>query len=258
MTLVGDGKLRRSDALSAALGWWVSDELAIIALAPFALVYLAPAVGRWLNSGNRVRLPMDRPGLTAVEILEVTTQSGLLAFAIWLVFGCTAAIPYQPLYLLFVPVIWIALRRGLPGAVLTTFAISGGMMFAAWITKAPSGSLPKLQLAMLALGLTGLCLGSVVTERQRAERAIRESEKRYRLLFECNLAGVFRTTVGGRVLECNQATASMLGYDSPQDVMAQPSDRLYYRASDREAFLTKITSEKSITNHEMQFRPQER
>jgi diguanylate cyclase (GGDEF)-like protein/PAS domain S-box-containing protein len=254
LTLLGDGKVHRSEALGAALGWWVSDALAIIGLAPFALVYVAPAVGRWLNSGTRSRLPAARRGLPAVEILEVTTQSGLLAFAIWLVFGCTAATPYQPLYLLFVPVIWIALRRGLPGAVLTTFAISAGMMFAAGITKAQSGSLPKLQLAMLALGLTGLCLGAVVTERKRVMRAIRESEKRYRLLFECNLAGVFRTTLAGRVLECNQATASMLGYDSPEDVMAQPADRLYYRASDREAFLTRIKSEKSITNHEMQFR----
>jgi diguanylate cyclase (GGDEF)-like protein/PAS domain S-box-containing protein len=255
LTLLGDGKLPRSVALSAALGWWVSDALALIALAPFALVYVAPLVGRWLNSGNRSRPPAARRSRpSAVEILELTAQSGLLVFAIWLVFGCTPAIPYQPLYLLFVPVIWIALRRGLPGAVLTTFAISVGMMFAAWITKAQSGSLPKLQLAMLALGLTGLCLGAVVTERKRVERAVRESEKRYRLLFECSLAGVLRTTFAGHVLECNQAAASMLGYDSPKDILALPAASLYFRDSDRDAFLTKIRFQKSITNHEMQFR----
>ncbi|MBZ5689326.1 MAG: EAL domain-containing protein [Acidobacteriia bacterium] len=254
LTLMGDGLLGRSAALRAALDWWISDALALIALTPFVLVYIAPLVGRWLKSGSRALVPAvewHRP--SSIEVLELTAQSGLLVFVIWFVFDYAPAIPYQPLYLLFVPVIWIALRRGLPGAVLTTFAVSVGMMFAAWITKAQSGSLPKLQLAMLALGLTGLCLGAVVTERKRVERAIGESERRYRLLFERNLAGVFRTTLAGRVLECNQAAASMLGYDSPKDVVIS-SDDLYYCGSDRDAFITKIKSERSITNHEMQFR----
>jgi diguanylate cyclase (GGDEF)-like protein/PAS domain S-box-containing protein len=180
-------------------------------------------------------------------MLELTAQSGLVAFAIWFVFAFAPAIPYQPLYLLFVPLIWAAVRRGLPGAVLTTFATSVGMTFAAWISQAQRGSLPKLQLALLALGLTGLCLGSIVTER-------RESEKRYRLLFERNLAGVFRTTLAGRILECNRAAAGILGYDSPKEVMALAVANFYNEASDQEAFLTKLKAEKSITNHEMKFR----
>jgi len=212
-------------------------------------------VGRWLRSGSESRLsPAWRARVSSTQILELTAQSGFVVFAIWFVFGYAPAIPYQPLYLLFVPVIWIAVRRGLPGAILATFAISSGMTFAAWITQAQSGSLPKLQLAMSALGLTGLCLGAVVTERKRAERAIRESEKRYRLLFERNLAGVFRTTLAGRFVDCNQATACMFGYDSPEEVMAVPVANLYHTASDREAFLTKLKSEKSVTNQEMKFR----
>src|ERR1700730_7895000 len=255
LTLLGDGRIGRSDVLRAAAGWWATDALAIITFTPFLLVYVAPLVGRWLRSGSESRLSAaGRARASATEILELTAQSGFVVFAIWFVFGYAPAIPYQPLYLLFVPVIWIAVRRGLPGAILATFAISIGMTFAAWITQAHSGSLPKLQLAMSALGLTGLCLGAVVTERTRAERAIRESEKRYRLLFERNLAGVFRTTLAGRVVECNQATACMFGYDSPEEVMAVPVANLYDTASDREALLTKLKSEKSVTNHEMKCR----
>jgi PAS domain-containing protein len=66
---------------------------------------------------------------------------------------------------------------------------------------------------MPALGLTGLCLGAVVTERRRVEWAVRESEKQYRLLFERNLAGVLRTPLEGRILVCNEAAARILGYD---------------------------------------------
>ena len=255
LTLLGDGLIGRSAALRTAAGWWASDALAIITFTPFLLVFVAPLAGRWLRSGRESRLSAaGRARTSATEILELAAQSGLVVFAIWFVFGYAPAIPYQPLYLLFVPVIWIAVRRGAPGAILATFAISVGMTFAAWITQAPSGSLPKLQLAMFALGLTGLCLGAVVTERKQAERAILESEKRYRLLFERNLAGVFRTTLAGRFMECNQAAACMFGYDSTEEVMAVPVVNFYDTASDREVFLTKLKSERSVTNHEMRFR----
>ena len=254
LTLLGDGRIGRSEVLRAAVGWWATDALAIITFTPFLLVYVAPLVGRWLRSGSETLSAAGRAPASATEILELTAQSGFVVFAIWFVFGYAPAIPYQPLYLLFVPVIWIAVRRGVPGAILATFAISVGMTFAAWITQAQSGSLPKLQLAMFALGLTGLCLGAVVTERKRAERAIRESEKRYRLLFERNLAGVFRTTLAGRFVECNQAAACMFGYDSPEELMAVPVVNVYDTASDREVFLTKLKSERRFTNHEMRVR----
>src|SRR6266702_2765397 len=105
---------------------------------------------------------------------------------------------------------------------------SSGMTFAAWITQAQSGSFPKLQLAMSALGLTGLCLGAVVTERKRAEQGIRESEKRYRLLFERNLAGVFRTTLAGRFVDVNDALARIFGFQNRRELLAQPVDSIFF------------------------------
>ncbi len=93
-----------------------------------------------------------------------------------------------------------------------------------------------------------------ITQRRRAEEALKASEKRYRLLFQRNLAGVLRTTPEGRVLECNQAAARMLGYGSPEEVLILPATDLYHKSSDCEAFLTKLKSEKSVTNHEMRFR----
>jgi PAS domain S-box-containing protein len=93
-----------------------------------------------------------------------------------------------------------------------------------------------------------------ITERKLAEEAMRASGERYRLLFERNLAGVYRCTVEGRLLECNQATAWMFGYETPEEVLAVPVTRWWHTASDRGAFLAKLRSEKSVTSHEMRFR----
>ncbi len=174
LTLLGDGLIPRSDALRTSLVWFASDAVSVVAFAPFLLLFVAPQVSLWLAPGSAVRRPVrpSRP-ITHLAILEVAVQAGIIFVTVAVVFGWTAAIPYQPLYFLFIPVVWIAVRHGLPGAVLATFSINVGMTFAAWFVRATPGSMPEFQLAMLALGLTGLCLGSVVSERKQSEEGLR-------------------------------------------------------------------------------------
>ncbi len=189
-----------------------------------------------------------------METLEFAAQSSFVILVIWLAFDCEPAIPFQPLYLLFIPVIWVAVRRGFPGAALIIFAITLGMNVAATQARIDPGSLPKVQLATLALGLTGLCLGAVVTERQLGAKSLRESEKRYRHLFERNLAGVVRSTASGETLECNLAAASIFGYDSVEDLLSAPITNLYETTGDRDEMMERLESEGSVANHQMRLR----
>ena len=99
-----------------------------------------------------------------------------------------------------------------------------------------------------------LALYQDVTERKRAERALHESEERYRLLFETNLAGVYRTTRGGRSLHCNQALANMLGYSSPQEVLAHPVLDFYFTDQERLKFLGELNKAGGLSNFEMRLR----
>jgi PAS domain S-box-containing protein len=60
-----------------------------------------------------------------------------------------------------------------------------------------------------------------ITERKRAEEALRQSEERYRTLFENAPVGLYRTTPDGRVLAGNRAFIRMLGYSSFEEFAAR-------------------------------------
>jgi len=53
-----------------------------------------------------------------------------------------------------------------------------------------------------------------VTARLAAEEALRESETRYRSLFEENAAGVCVATTTGNIINCNSTFADMIGYET--------------------------------------------
>jgi len=64
-------------------------------------------------------------------------------------------------------------------------------------------------------------------EAQERRRAAEAAETRYRELFERNLAGIFRTTLDGRPLDCNEALVRILGYGTREEVLALRVGDLY-------------------------------
>jgi two-component system cell cycle sensor histidine kinase/response regulator CckA len=89
-----------------------------------------------------------------------------------------------------------------------------------------------------------------VTDRRRAEEALRASEERYRLLFEGNLAGVSRSTLDGRRLDCNLAFARMFGYATVAEYLADPADAMYADAADRALLIERLQEAGQIMNFE--------
>lgn len=71
---------------------------------------------------------------------------------------------------------------------------------------------------------TSIGIGIDITERKRAEEALREAEQKYRDIFENTHEGIFRTTEAGRILVANPAMARMLGFDSPAELIEGRSD----------------------------------
>lgn len=93
-----------------------------------------------------------------------------------------------------------------------------------------------------------------VTDQRRAEEALRRSEERYRLLFERNLAGVYSATTEGRLIECNEAFAQMMGYATPEDAVAGSADTSHPFREEREDFLARLQAEGSLVNFESRAR----
>lgn len=83
---------------------------------------------------------------------------------------------------------------------------------------------------------------------------LQASEKRYRQLFERNLAGVSFSTLDGTLLDCNHAFARMFGYESPQELMSRTAWDIYYDPADRETFLSALREQGVLTNVELRLR----
>ena len=102
-------------------------------------------------------------------------------------------------------------------------------------------------------GQPTLCIGTVtdVSGRRQIEEALRLSEKRYRTLFERNLAGVYRSTLEGRILDCNESFARIFGYASREEVLQQAAWDFYVKPEDRQAAVAKLLERQSLTNYEL-------
>jgi PAS domain S-box-containing protein len=106
--------------------------------------------------------------------------------------------------------------------------------------KRKDGTSFPQELSLTALDNGGLiCIVNDVTHRKEMDDALRDSEEKYRAIFENAMEGIFQTTPEGRLLSANPALAHICGYDSPQDIIDHLVDldtQLYVDPEDRTIF----------------------
>ena len=74
------------------------------------------------------------------------------------------------------------------------------------------------------------------------------------MLFEKNVAGVFRTTRDGQILDCNDAFVRCLGYSSRDELVSRQSWDLYQHRDDRENVLKALDRDGAMMNVRLQLR----
>ncbi|HYC61834.1 MAG TPA: EAL domain-containing protein [Thermoanaerobaculia bacterium] len=91
------------------------------------------------------------------------------------------------------------------------------------------------------------------TRVEERTRELAASEEQYRLLFERNLAGVYRATEGGKVIDCNDACARLFGYDSRDEFLWTGSID-YMHPHERDSIVRRLREQGTVTNEEVELR----
>ena len=151
---IAAGLLPMADFAAAALRYWVGDVIGITVITPFALF-----------------------ALTRRRILPMTTETLLqfvaIGLALALVFGLTQEQQFQLFYVLFLPIIWLAVRTGSEGVSVGILVTQLGLILGIQLFPAGTFNVTAFQALMLVLAMTGLVAGELVTERWRTEAQLR-------------------------------------------------------------------------------------
>ncbi|MGA7722699.1 MAG: ATP-binding protein [Ignavibacteriaceae bacterium] len=87
--------------------------------------------------------------------------------------------------------------------------------------------------------------------RKSAENLFKESQENYKILFDNNLAGVFNSTIEGKVIKCNQACLDILGYDSFDEFLLIPLQKHFYNSRDRADLFYLVLENRTLKNYEL-------
>jgi PAS domain S-box-containing protein len=145
-----------------AADWWIGDLTGVLTVTPLCLVLIAPRL-----AGP----PLPPPRAWGFrDFAEATLQGIALLACTGLVHGLSIVRDYHAHYLCFAPLVWICLRRGLPGATVAVCVLAMSSLVAVKFFDAPQPAILDLLLFEIAVAVVGLGLGLVVSRRRSAER----------------------------------------------------------------------------------------
>jgi two-component system, LuxR family, sensor kinase FixL len=152
--VAASGALQTADFGPAVATYWVGDMIGIMVMTPLALVLWTRRFAEWMSA-------------------EILLQLAAIMAALVVAYGYWTVEHFPYFYVLFVPIVWMAVRTGIEGVCLGILAaqlccIAG---FHAFPNEIPQ--MPKMQALMLVLAFTGLFAGGLVTERRRTEAVLR-------------------------------------------------------------------------------------
>lgn len=99
--------------------------------------------------------------------------------------------------------------------------------------------------------------GKDVTEEKEAEERLRESEERYRSIYDNAIDGMFQSTPEGRFLSVNPAFARIFGYASPEEMIRTIADisfHYYVNPEDRQRYMEILDDQGVVEGFEFKAR----
>lgn len=195
------GDVPTSDALRGIARFALADMNGILMLTPLLVL-----VGHWREGADVLRNHWREAALQGASVLATLI----------VVFFLPAADQLRFFYLLFVPIIWIALRWRITGGLLGLLVVQIGLVVAVR-AGVHTPRILDLQVLLLTLTLTALLLGAVVDERSAILHRLRERD--------AELARATRFAVAGELTsalahELNQPITALVSYLRASDILA--------------------------------------
>ena len=206
--LVSGGLLNGSDAWTSVGRYWIGDFNGIIGLTPVLLLLRVDRAPLWEEIRRHKR--------------ELMLQALGAVLGVALAFALAAARDVRLLYPLFVPVTWVALRHGVPGAMISVSLVQAALVAALALTPG-SITLFDVQFPLLSLGITALFLGALATERDTTLRQLRQQDAALQRSMRFAVAGELASVL---THELNQPMTALVSYVRAAELMSKSAARV--------------------------------
>ena len=198
VSLAYGGAVAWDNLFPTTLVWWVPNALAGLVVAPFIITWATPSATRW--NGKLIA--------EAIICGACLVGGTLISFNSWFVYGIQN---YPLAYLPFPFLVWGALRFGQRGATTGTLLVSALAIYSLlhgtgpFVTSTEVDSLMLMGSYIGILAVTNMLLAAAAAERRAAERAVSESEKRFRAVVEDQTDLICRFKPDGLLTFVNEA-----------------------------------------------------
>lgn len=206
--------------LVAVLAAWLDSGVHVFSRSPEAApdvwAWLADLVNYWV--GALIRLLVITP-LVLVHARndwgafrperDMILQALAIALALWVIFALKYTDEFKFFYLLFLPLIWIAMRYGIQGATVALAACHVGINAILEWRGLQVVTVVEFQMLMLGLAVTGLFLGLAVSTRRAAEERLLQREAELNQAMRLAAAGEMAQAIAH---ELNQPLAAVANY----------------------------------------------
>ncbi len=127
-----------------------------------------------------------------------------------------------------------------------------------WRHRKKDGTTIEVEIASHPILFAGrdaqLILANDVTERKRAEEALRQSEQKYRDIFDFATVGIYQARHDGSLLTANAPLAEMLGYDSPEELMRKRLGEIAMDPEEARAIISQAAPAEKELRQEVRWR----
>jgi PAS domain S-box-containing protein len=182
---------------------WAAAAGSIFAIVPAAVIFIGP----WIVPGRRP----DRTGERPSKWETLAQAAGVLA-TLYAVVGWEPMRQLNLYPLCFVPLVWIVLSRGLPGAAVAVLGINLGGYLLLCLGGASPTVAANFLLLSIAVAAIGLGLGTTVSLRDQAERTLAQNQLYLAQVLSGARLGLWNVDLKADRIQYDESYAEMLGY----------------------------------------------